>query len=447
MMINMKKWTAAFLVMLMIVTIFAGCGQKVEQPSQAPAGTEKKAESTSTPEKKESVNIKFACWDYAINDYDKNIVTEFGKANPDIKVEVFDFPASEYGDKMTIMLAGGEDIDVFYAKSGTDYGAYVLKKQIMQLDDLVARDNFDLTPYGSILDSAARIDGKLYGLPYRSDFWHLYYNKDIFDKAGVPYPTNDWTWQDFRDAAKKLTSGEGNDKIYGTYIQTWASAYFLHGLQKGEGDLVEGDYSMLKDGLELLNGIQLEDKSAADYATNKSMGAHYRGIFESGKIGMLYMGTWFANALVTDKNAGKHNVNWSVVQIPTWKGMEDATIGNMTPVVINAKTKKVDAAWIFAKFAGGEEGAKILAKSLLMPAYKTDAVMDIFAQNPNFPKDGLDGLKTNKVYLEWPPHKLSGLLGKMLDEEIQMVVTQNKSIDQAIKDMEARRKEIIEQNQ
>lgn len=390
----------------------------------------------------EQTVLKFACWDYEVSGYDPQLIKAFEAANPDIKVEVYDIPAGEYGDKVLIMLAGGEDLDVFYAKDPTLYSGLVLRRQIMPIDDLVARDGLDMAPYGGVLENTV-IDGKLYGLPYRSDFWLLYYNNDLFEEQGVPTPTNNWTWQEYREAAKALTTGEGANRKHGAYIQPWASSYFLFGLQKDQGDLVEGDYSMLKDGLELAYQLQLVDKSAADYATNQSMGSHYRGIFERGNVGMLYMGTWYIQALIYDAGQGLHNVNWGIARMPQWEGLEPATIGNVTPVVINSKTKNKEAAWRLAKFLGGQAGAEILAKNQIMPGYVDDAVLRRFAEAPGFPADGLGALTTNKVFMEWPPHRLTGLLGNMVNEEIVLAMTGNKSIDQAIADMETRRKEIF----
>lgn len=392
------------------------------------------------------VMLKFACWDYELNQYDKKLIEEFERLNPDIKIEVYDMPASEYPDKMLIMLAGGEDIDVFYAKDPTMYGGLVLRQQIRPLDDLIDRDSVDLSGYGGNLENVM-VDGAIYGLPYRGDFWILFYNKDLFDKFGVPYPTNDMTWDEFRETAKLLTSGEGAEKTYGTYIHTWASTYFVYGLQKHMGDLVEGPYEMLRDGLELAYQIQMVDKSAADYATNKAMGAHYRGLFEQGNIGMLYMGTWYMQALLHDAEQGLHNVNWGIARLPQWEGLPHATIGNVTPVVINSKTKHLEEAWRLVKFLSGPEGASILAESMIVPGYFDDSVFDTFAQVEGFPSENMEALVTETVYMEWPAHPLSGLLGKMVEEEIVLAMTGNKSIDQAIADMEARREEIILLNQ
>lgn len=56
------------------------------------------------------------------------------------------------------------------------------------------------------------LDGKQVALPFKTDYYVLYYNKDIFDAAGVDYPSNDMTWTEWEEMCKSLTSGEGNDK-------------------------------------------------------------------------------------------------------------------------------------------------------------------------------------------------------------------------------------------
>ena len=62
----------------------------------------------------------------------------------------------------------------------------------------------------------------------------MYYNKDIFDAAGVEYPSNDWTWSDFEKMATELTSGEGANKIYGAHLHTWQAMVQNWGVQDGE---------------------------------------------------------------------------------------------------------------------------------------------------------------------------------------------------------------------
>ena len=64
-------------------------------------------------------------------------------------------------------------------------------------------------------------DGNFYAVPFRSDFWVLYYNKDLFDAAGVEYPSNDLTMEDYDALARKMTSGSGDTKVYGCHYHTW----------------------------------------------------------------------------------------------------------------------------------------------------------------------------------------------------------------------------------
>ena len=323
------------------------------------------------------------------------------------------------------------------------YSSAIVKNQLMDIGDLIAKDNTDLTPYGNVIDEM-KLDGKLYGLPYRDDYWILYYNKDLFDKANIPYPTNDWTWDDFRTTARKLTSGEGTDKKYGAYIHTWSKCYYMMGLLKGQGNIVEGDYSIFRDGFQFLYDIQTKDKSAQDYATNKSLSAHYRGLFEQGIIGMAPMGTWFTGMLITDKKDGKHNINWDVVKLPKLQGQGDATMGAVTPMVINAKSGNTDAAWTLMKYICGKEGATILAQNLMMPGYRDDDVLSSYYSVEGSPAGGQEALKTSKIYLDIPVSKNSPLLQSMIDEEVQLFATGNKSVDDVVKEMNDRRTEILQ---
>lgn len=440
---KLRKLTALFLALLMTASLFAGCGNKAAEGDKKHEDTTKKEETVKNEEK---VKLKFACWDYSKDTYQQNLIAAFKAANPNIDVDVIDISAAEYSDKMTVNLAGNADIDVFYSKDLWFYGGAVLKNQILPLDDLIAKENVDIRGYGD-LANAMKIDGKLFGLPYRSDFWLVYYNKSLFDKMKVAYPKNGWTWEDFRDTAKKLTSGEGAKKTYGAYIQTWPGQYTLPGLQKDyTKSQLNIDYKQFKDGFKLLYDMQNVDKSAADYATNVSIGAHYRGAFEKGNVGMIFMGTWVMQMLADDKKAKKFDFDWEMVPIPIWKGIEPATMQICTPVSINSKTKNKDAAWKLAKFLSGKDGAKILANNLIMPGYIDSEITKMFTENSALPKGAAEALKVNKTYLELPAHKLTGFVGKMITEEIQLVMTGNKSIDQGIADMEKRRKEIIEQN-
>lgn len=444
-----RKAVLALLLFVLILSLFAGCGQAAGNQtatSTAADSASVASETTAASTAAETTTLRFALYDYTLYNYDKEIVESFIKDNPNIKIDLLDTTNQQYQDKITVMLAGGEDIDVLYSKSMAHFGSMANNSQLMQLDDLFARDKIDTAPYRDGLDKFCKIDGRLYGMPYRQDFTLLYYNKDIFDKANEPYPTNDWTWDDYRATAKKLTSGEGNDKIWGAFIEPKLSLYEALGVIKGEGDLITGPYSQLKDGLTLLNDMTLVDKSAPDYATNKSL-SRDQIFFEKGTSALFFTGDWMMNILSMDKNAGKTNINWGVVRLPAWKGMPQATQVSATPVVMNAKTTKKEAAWTLIKYISGEKGATIMGKNLMMPGYMSDSVIKAMESNPQFPKEGSEAINGSKLqYNAFTGDKNSGAINSMLNEEIGKIATNNISIDEGIANMEKRRKEIVEQN-
>lgn len=389
--------------------------------------------------------IKFAVWDYSLSPEYKEAIDTFQKENPGIKVEVIDTSSKEYVDKLTIMLAAGEDVDVVAIKDMPSFAGYVGRRQLLSLDTFVRRARMDLKAYGGFAE-ALRVNGRLYGLPYRSDFFILYYNKDIFDRAKVPYPGNDMTWEQFRAIAKKLTSGEGNKKVYGAYVHIWKTMATNLAVARygGKYTVVGGKYGFLKCAYELLLKMQNEDKSIMPFAEAKTTSAHYRTQFEAGKAGMIYMGTWHIGQLISDKKAGKHKINWGITRAPRFPDQKPGcTIGLVTPCGINAKSKKAEAAWKFISFLGGEKGAKIFARHGVLPALRTQSILDIYTSIEGFPADGKAALEVEEIYLEFPVHPKGPLIKKILQEEHELIMIGQKTIAKGLADMEKRVKEVL----
>jgi multiple sugar transport system substrate-binding protein len=421
-------WVAA--IMLLFAAFYAGATGKTESQKAADA----------------KVTIKYAVWDYSLAPEYKETIAAFQKANPNITVEPLEISSKEYTDKITIMLAGGDETDVLAMKDVPTYSGYIMRKQILPLDDIMAKDGMDLAPYAGILTNV-KLGGKLYQLPFRSDFWVLYYNKGIFDNAGVPYPTNDMTFDQFRATAKQITSGTANDKVYGSYIHTWKSCVINWPVADKKGTLIDGVYGFIKPGYDVFLPMQNEDQSVMDFATAKTSSAHYKGQFESGKAGMVLMGTWFIGTLITDKKAGGHNVNWSMVKAPHFPGSPaGTTFGNVTGNAINALSKNQDAAWKFVKYIGTEEGAKIFAARGVMPAYRTSTVVKVYQSVAGFPEDGSEALKTASVALEFPPQQYAAAIDKALQEEHELIMIGKNTPDVGIAEMERRVKDIMAGN-
>jgi multiple sugar transport system substrate-binding protein len=138
-------------------------------------------------------------------------VRDFEKANSDVKVDVTFEAWDDYMTKLPTLFAGGATPDLVHQHMSIvqDYGH---RGALLDLAPLMERDGVDPGAFVPALLDAFTDGGKVYGIPKDSAAWGIYYNKDKFDEAGVPYPADDWTMDDLRATARALTrDDQGRD--------------------------------------------------------------------------------------------------------------------------------------------------------------------------------------------------------------------------------------------
>ena len=195
----MKKATSLLLALAMTGTLLAGCGSTASS-SAAADSTASGATSEEAAATGEQVTIKLANWDTSTQPAVTQLVEAFEAANPDIKVEIIDVPSADYTTKLSVMLNGGSDVDAFYIKDADTMIGLAQKGQLADLTPYIEADGIDLADFNGLAENF-NVDGKQYAMPARTDYYIMYYNKDVFDAAGVAYPSNDWTWADFEEIA------------------------------------------------------------------------------------------------------------------------------------------------------------------------------------------------------------------------------------------------------
>src|SRR5690606_24895134 len=136
----------------------------------------------------------------------KELIDKFTTAHPHITVKTQSAPYGQFFQKLDTQIAAGEAPDVWLSD-----GVYVMKyAERGAIKDLTSWIDSDLNKddyYG--LDFNKDAQGKYWGVPQGIQVGVLYYNKDLFDKANVAYPTPDWTWEDLKATAAKLTVDAG----------------------------------------------------------------------------------------------------------------------------------------------------------------------------------------------------------------------------------------------
>ncbi|MBO7745335.1 sugar ABC transporter substrate-binding protein [Paenibacillus sp. MWE-103] len=291
-------------------------------------------------------------------DFYVTLIKQFEQAHPDIKVKMANIPEDGFFEKLNAAFAAGKGPDMWggwYSPDEFERG------YIAPLDEFIARDDYDMNKYFQPA-TALRLkgtDGHYYGLPRDMSNAVIYYNKDLFDKYGVPYPTPDWTLDDFRDAAKKITHAD--EGIYGTDL--FASDFNAitgnpiiwnmgSDVASDDGKKVKGfvdSPQMIK----LFQYAQTLSKEGVSAPSSVMQTAGDQGPFSAGKIGMSLGFLWGYNDIK------KASFKAGAVGFPK----EEGSTGNFawTEEVswyMNNKSEKKDATWAFMKYLSSPEVGK-----------------------------------------------------------------------------------------
>ncbi len=324
--------------------------------------TQPKESPTQPPAQAAQVTITYAIWEQMQVDAHQQIIAAFEAQHPNIKVDLQLVPWSEYWNKLQTAQAGGSSFDVFWL-NGPNLQVYASKGVLMDLQPMIDKDKVDMSVYPESLVKLYSYNGHSYGIPKDFDTIALYYNKDLFDAAGVAYPNENWTWTDLKEAAKKLTNGDvyGFASLPGDQNGYWNFVY-----QNG-GQMLTPDAKQTLisdpaacDAVKYLYSF-VEDKSAPDGSVTASVDPSTQ-MFPGGKLAMLTGGSWIANFLY------KSGIKVGVAPLP--KGKQQATIIHGLANVVWSGTAHPAEAQEFVKFLGSKDGQSILAKTgTVIPAY------------------------------------------------------------------------------
>lgn len=345
---------------------------------------------------------KLVIWSWGADEEKKareDAVAIFQENHPEIEVEHSVIPTADHAwdQKAAAALAAGTGPDVMQM-SPDYYGLYsdyfedlqpYLEKEGVNADDVFTEGM--LAPY-------YRPDGKLEGMPLLENVFVLAYNKDLFDQFGVDYPTDDWTWDDLKEAAEKFVSGEGADATYGI-VNHWVEPNFALICEGGSpysDDLqtLELNTPEVAAGLDLF-GELVQSKAMPDDTAAKSLPKEQ--LFVSGHAAMYPLGG-FETKLIAEEIGD--NFNWDVVSMPKVKDGGTNNVMYATGYSMLNTAENKDAAWTFLKEVGyeNEDMAEVTSR-VGIPGNKT-AAEGFYKEITNGPIDNskyLEGLATARL--------------------------------------------------
>ncbi len=298
------------------------------------------------------------------------IVDAFHAVNPKITVKVTVSDWEPYWDKLQTSIAGGDAPDVF-AMDGPLFPDYQSRDVLLDLKPYIARDGYDLSQLADQAVADFTTPDGQFGLPRDLNVVALYYNKKMFDAAGIPYPDETWDWAKLTDVAKQLTlrGADGKTSQWGLYTETtdmenyWSELVWQNG-----GDIISADHKTSLVGsdqaaaaLQFLQDLIWKDKVIPDPA---AWPADSGDAFEQGQAAMEANGSWL---VATHQAAG---IDFGIAPLPKGPAGQATSI-NPTGAVVFKGTKSPDAAWEFVKYlASPAAQTKLMELKASMPANK-----------------------------------------------------------------------------
>ena len=413
---DLKK---VFSILICAFLIFnAGCGKKESTESGV---TTIKVAFWGSPEEIEIITNSISGWQ---------------KEHPEIKVRFEHTPFGGYVSKILTRIAGGAAPDVICTE--VNYFVSFASKEVLEnLNPFIEKDaNFSKNAFFPEVLDRFTVNQELLAIPRdTAPFACVFYNKEMFDKAGVPYPTDDWTWDDFLDIAKKLTTRDDKGRItqYGFY--GWAWKNFVYGNGGALVDDVKNPKKSLLDIPESIEGLQFYVDLINKYKvmptpvalTNLGMGVDV--MFASGKLAMFLSGVWETPSL------RQRDFKWDVAMFPkNSKGIRKFGTGGSGYCILKTSKNK-QAAWEVIKALTGPEGQIELAKKgLAQPALIKIAEGPDWAGNSDPPanKKMLNEAVQYVVYDPFAPNWME-IETKYLNEELDLVFNGRETVSEAVK--------------
>ncbi len=393
--------------------------------------------------------------DARIKWFNEDIIPNFEKDHPEIKLTLLTVPFDQYDPKLVSLAAAGTPPDMFPQWGQSGVGTYNQRGLIRPIDDLIQKWGWDLSGVDPKFQNFYKFNGQTLGIPMYSLGAYIYYNKDLFDKAGVAYPPSSWddkswTWDELAARAKKLTLNYDDPQkaqygfmnimsdMYGGTLWSYGAQFFdLESLKTGKLSKVNfaspEAIAAIQMRADLINKFKVSPpQSAVDALTTGG-----NNPLSSGKVAMVLGGGWEMWGFRDVKD-----LNWGLAAIPRGTKDENAfrTATFSDPVFIHKASKNPDAAFVFVKWLTTGPGSNYIVKGLLSPTVVKTTLPEYYKLFPSIPAKEMEEVYLGSIkYGQENPASLVNGYGKMEDifkQRLKAVWNGEKSAAEVLPDMD-----------
>lgn len=360
---------------------------------------------------------------------------------PNITVELLYTP-DDYDQRIQTMMAGGDAPDIVQLSESIH--GFSSRGQLLPLNDMVAAAQIDLDERFGTNYLQYQYEGSLYALPDRGGAMIVYYNRDMFDAAGLEYPTAEWTWEDFLAASQALTIREGDAVTqYGFAAGGWWPWWMSFIYQNGGAVLDENGVPSFNtpevtEALQFYNDLVYTHKVAPSPEDYANLGTNSPDpLFAQGKVAMIMTGFWNIASLreVPD-------LNWDIA--PVWGDDARGTVAFGSGLAITSSTEHPEEAFQIINFLTSEVAqTEIVARGQDAPANVAVLQSDLFLSGETFANrdinmeafaESADAIIALPLVPQW--NEMQAVMSTTLDEFFLNTMDAQTAVDQIQFDLE-----------
>lgn len=339
-----KKIVSLILASMMAVTGLAGCGSS----NSSATGGQDTAKGSSGGD----VHITYGIWDSNQEKGLRKMADEFEGKNPGIKIDIQVTGWSDYWTMLEAAATGGSLPDTFWMHSNEIY-RYASNGMLMDLTDKINKsDDVKLSNYPEGLVKIYNLNNKQYAIPKDYDTIGIWYNKTMFDKAGISYPDETWNWDKLYEAAKKLTTGDG--KQYGFLAPLHNQEGYYNFVYQNGGTIITDDKVSGYDNPKTIEAMKYYVRFVSEGLSPKIFDDAARAeTLQNGLCAMGFFGSWNLSGFAANDYMTK---NFNVTVLPSANDGKRASIFNGLGNAISANTKHPEEAWKWVQYLSSKEG-------------------------------------------------------------------------------------------
>ena len=373
-----KNRPLSFTALLLALVLALGACQT---PAPKPTATPAEAVGGTPIVEEEAVTLLWAFWGSpAEAETHQKVADVFMADHPNIKIETMVEPWSDYFTKVQTLWASGDASvipDVLFLWPTPRYAA---EGVLENLDPWIEKSGYDLKDYWPALLESAMYNGSVYGFPRDISVEALYYNKDIFDEAGLDYPDEGWTWDDLLAAAEKLTVVESSGRV-ARYALGMEGGKFQLWVGQNGGSILDDMRNPSKCTLTEPAAVEaikffadMMDQNYAMRDANLSQAGGDAAVFQSGQVAMIIQN---ASRVSAFNPAG---MNYDVAPVPIPEGGQRAASAGGAAWVMSSGSDNKEEAWTFLSWLQSTDGGQKLytASGEIFPALQSTARSDAF---------------------------------------------------------------------